>query len=468
MRTPHALLFVLCVVLSAVVRAQSETMYYNRWQIRNTVSMTFTEGMPVIAQNDSFPYMDAASIFICHPLTRALQFGCGPVKIVDANGEPMPNDDGCTGTPFPKPSSSRVYYVFRLNELNSSDSCTLSYSVVDMELRQGLGDVTDQRNVPLPGTYRNTRPIGIASGDGLTHRIYFQGSAPNTLVHFVVDVNNGLVPTPVVQTVPFQAAYHMTPSPSNEKMAWYTGLGWFVTGVDPETGTLLGDAVHIPFYQLGSAFLGAFSPLGTKLYTGIAEENLFQVDLSLSTPDSVLASVTPLAQPGFYELANEPFAVETGLDGRVYTYVAPFTPAGYNMSYLAHPDAAAAACAPHWDAIPIGNSYEWHGDRWGVPMWPRLGMLSSDVPEPMLMPQPVLTVQPNPARSHVHFLLAAEGGTPVRLRIYDALGRPVLDRSWPRGAANLTVDLPELAAGKYEAAVLFTDRASAQTHLLVH
>ena len=462
---------------ASLASAQCETRYNNRWQIRSNVSATFTEGLVEIALNDSFPYMRESCPFMCHPLTGALQFGCSPSGIVDANGDLMPNgQDILGGTPIPKPSSSRFYYIFSFNGTDV-DSGTVSYSVIDMELRGGLGDVTTEHNLELPGMYHLNPCIGIASPDGLTHRVYFWSATSGYLLNYRITFNEGLILEPDSQQVPMEvgfATWLWCTSISNDRMAWWhpnnqSGPGCMTARVDPESG-LLSSLIFLPVpgFQNGMAF----SSSGNKFYmTNWQSQNpddprLFQADLSSSDPDSVLASLTPLSSSES-QYGNDPW-LSTGNDGRVYmTFVSGSTSAYSNMTVIDSPEEVGGASDVLWYEMPIGIEPERIAYLRPNPIWPRLGALSASIDEPTLGPLPTLNVQPNPAHGQVTFLLEGEGAAPMELRLYDVLGKQVLQRSWPAGTNKQTIDVSALAPGHYEASVLMHGAQSIHTHLLV-
>lgn len=463
---------------AGTVLSQCETHYFDRWQVRSNVSAIFTSGDCAVNLNDSMPYMNAGYRVVCHPLTGEVRFGCSNLGVVDASGTLMPNGMGISGWPIPKPSSARLYYLFSAEPSGTGlNEAYISYSVIDMDLRGGLGDFTAERAVPVPGIHAISFLAGIASPDGLTHHVYLQSCPSGYLHRFEINVNDGLVLTPDSQAVPINGTYGwLSPvtSISNDRMAWSRSengvVGVEVMRVDPVSGTL-SDPLFLPDPN-NSPFAYAFSSLGNVLYTttsypqDITDPVLYQYDLSLSTADSVIASLTPIAD-GQVVNGNEPY-LSTATDGRIYLgFVSGGAPTFSHLHYVDQPEVLGAGCNMLWNAIDIGIPDQQETYVLPNPIWPHLGMLSENVPEPLMGPLPTLAVQPNPSHGGATFVLVDQDAQPVELRLYDALGRQVVKRPWPAGSSTVQIEWTGLASGSFEASVLLRDHRTLITRFQV-
>ena len=83
-----------------------------------------------------------------------LLFYTDGINVWNINHDKMPNGTGLLGDPsstqsaiiVPKPNTSNLYYIFTVDELAKPNG--LNYSVVDMNLDNGFGDII-QKNIPL-------------------------------------------------------------------------------------------------------------------------------------------------------------------------------------------------------------------------------------------------------------------------------------------------------------------------------
>jgi hypothetical protein len=120
-----------------------------------------------------------------------LLFYSDGITIWNRNGTPMPNGTGLAGHPssaqsgiiFPYPGATSDKYI--AVALGERDANNLSYSIVDMTLNGGLGDVvTGQKNIPLTGhlgllgesvtavPHSNRRDFWIVAGSRTTTATY--------------------------------------------------------------------------------------------------------------------------------------------------------------------------------------------------------------------------------------------------------------------------------------------------------
>ncbi|HLP11936.1 MAG TPA: T9SS type A sorting domain-containing protein [Flavobacteriales bacterium] len=133
--------FLLATCLASFAQKQADN-----WHFGHNASIDFTSGSPVVTTGSGF-YGDEGGSSISTPGGTLLFYTDG-LTVWNKNHVPMPNGTGLNGgfsctqpaIIVPQPGSSHIYYVFTLDEYGSSDG--LSYSIVDMLLDGGNGDVT--------------------------------------------------------------------------------------------------------------------------------------------------------------------------------------------------------------------------------------------------------------------------------------------------------------------------------------
>src|SRR5690606_19201799 len=157
------------------------------------------------------------------------------------NNQPMVNGTGLrngftavqTGLIVPMPNSNDLYYIFQIEHkhIDPDKGATLSYSVVDMSLNGGLGEVID-KNITLAS------PIGdkltaVHHADGervwiIVHEGNYGGASDKFLAFLVSE--NGVDPpiaSSIGATLIYSDAGQMKASPDGSKIAYAEGLGYF-------------------------------------------------------------------------------------------------------------------------------------------------------------------------------------------------------------------------------------------------
>ncbi|MES2555794.1 MAG: T9SS type A sorting domain-containing protein [Bacteroidota bacterium] len=139
--------YALLVLLIAVFSQLSAQHYADKWYFGTKAAIDFTSGSPVaIATSEMTAGEGSASI--ADPITGALLFYTDGINVWNDNNAVMPNGSGLMGglsstqaaLIVPKPENSTQYYIFTTDQIGGS--LGLRYSIVDMSLDNGNGDVT--------------------------------------------------------------------------------------------------------------------------------------------------------------------------------------------------------------------------------------------------------------------------------------------------------------------------------------
>ena len=196
----------------------------------------------------------------------------------------------------------------------------------------------------------------------------------------------------------------------------------------------------------------AFSSNSRYLYVSKFLQ-ILQYDLHA---DDILASETVVAEyDGFLDEQGVPtrfYGLQLAPDNKIYGNIP-----GFNSRYLHvidQPDLPGAACnvIQHAIYLPAHN----FGTLPNLPFY-RLyeatvscdSLISSALAPPPAQIQPAIRVWPVPAADVLYFSADAPWDAPLRLILFDALGRPVLERRDLRLMPVAAVPLEELAPGAY-------------------
>lgn len=250
------------------------------------------------------------------------------------------------------------YYVFSM-ETNADflfgvdpAACKLFYSVVDMTLNSGLGDVvTGQKGILLDSMLTSSKLIAVA-GDScniwvIAHNVFDNGFKSYNITA------NGINTTPVVSVAGNLSggiAYvegKMRISTDRHKLAVCSAFGTSLqeVGLDlfdfnPATG-VVSNPVLLDTNAINYA--PAFSPDNSKLYVLSSSKDftqfiLYQYDLSLSSTAAIIASKTALDTSNTFNYVKD---IRLAPNNKIY--IAMHEPANY-LSVINSPNLAAANC----------------------------------------------------------------------------------------------------------------------------
>ena len=181
----------------------------NFWVYGSQAGINFNTNPPSYQGGFAIQASEGAAS-VANPISGELLFYTDGVTVWDANNNPMPNGSGLLGgDPMmlssttaavicEKPGSSNQYFIITVDEQASNNG--LRYSVVDMTLNGGLGNVvTGQKNIPIFSTNAEKACIvPNAAGNGywlLSHDL------PGETFYAFAITSAGINTTPVTTTI---------------------------------------------------------------------------------------------------------------------------------------------------------------------------------------------------------------------------------------------------------------------------
>jgi hypothetical protein len=333
------LLLILIILSFPFLKVQAQ--WGNIWvHPANNFRMDFNSGVPVI----TMPSVSGSSVegysSICDDNGQLLFYASG-VKVYDRNMNLMPNGDSIGGgvsssqglVIFPKPGSTHEFYLFTVDQNPASVNSTngLCWSIVDLNLNSGLGEVVSKANFLLDSCYEKISATRHCNGVDWWVVVHPWNS--NEFVSFLIDqsgVNNNPQISaigPIISDTPNNFGNSlgmMKISPEGR----FIGLVNSLTDVsvykfNNETGEVF-DTVFFETTSMDSLTLKyacAFSPNGKYFYSqsNLAQRDIYQYDLTLSTQDSVLNSKIGLFNAPFgTSLITNNVCSSLGPDGKLY------------------------------------------------------------------------------------------------------------------------------------------------------
>jgi hypothetical protein len=445
----------------------AETHSFDQWPLGEGALLDFTQGTIPVAVQVPIIYPTLVAVG-CDRYTGELVF-TAERSVYDRNGtllDGTQNELICIAA-IPHPGQDSIWYLFSFVEPS------LKYWVFDRRLRGGLGDMTEERDVPLFEFAGDIKLLGISSDDGSEYRVLAHQDSTDHFVEFVISAADGLNTTPFVapigatiewnqgNSVPNSAAV----SPNNRRLALTGFFGvaipdheiWLLD-VDPNNGTI-SNAMEVPlgdFSVTGSRM--AFSPNSQMLYVPIENcptnddcGDIMQYDVSLPTPAEIASSGTIL-----YENIMAPgngtarFRLSLGPDGVIYA-VSTYHPYFWSHALrIMDPDNPGAQCA--WDTVGLTMPVE-ATLSFELPwtFWPQQNTTGINMGDEISNP---LVISPNPASTSVTFNWAGVIPGAKTIQVRDASGRLVAVHDPISSWSTMTVDVSNLATGLYSASLL--------------
>lgn len=298
-----AAFFVLCCSLN--VTAQ----YDNFWAFGFGVGIDFNTNPPTMVRTSIFTREGSASI--CDSTGQLLFYTDGS-DVWDRQHNIMPNGQDLSAAGgsitnsttqgtiiIPMPGNAHQYYIFSLGcQECGIYSGKLFYSIVDMTLNNGLGDIRPG----IKGVFLDeelTEHMTAVSGDSCNIWLLLSGRTSNILKAYSIGPN-GIDTQAVVSTrLPGSPVYSgqllagsIDVATDRSKLIMAQG-NLVMNDFHPESGTisnpLILDKDASNYYYSVS-----FSPDNTKLYGGTATR-LYQFDLSVNDTNVIIASKTLIA-----------------------------------------------------------------------------------------------------------------------------------------------------------------------------
>jgi gliding motility-associated-like protein len=348
-------LFLLFFIFSMVAFSQQEA---SNWYFGENAGIKFNLNGTVTSLTDG----QLNTIEGCATISDIngnLQFYTDGITVYNRNHQIMSNGTGLFGdisstqsaTIVQKPGSTNLFYIFTLDAFFGTDG--FRYSIVDMNLNAGLGNVTSNKNVLIYTPSCEKLSI-VKNANGIDYWVVTHGWNSNTfLTYNLTTLGLSLIPittnigNSVTNSSTDNAIGYMKISPDESKLALCHYFGSVqIFDFNNSTGVLSNEKT---IATGGGFFYGIeFSPNNQVLYFTKENVNLvevFQTDLTLpSLPNSTIMihNTQPFA-----------FALQLGPDGKIYVAQKFKT----KLSVINNPNIIGLSCNYQLDAIDLNGKF---------------------------------------------------------------------------------------------------------------
>jgi hypothetical protein len=342
------------------LNAQKET---DHWYFGVSAGLNFTSGTPV-QESPPIAYSINEGTSSISTSSGNLMLWCDGTQLFNANHAVTPNGAGLNGDIsttqssifVPKPGSATQFYLFTLAPDGGSNG--FQYSIVDMTLDGGLGDITATKNVFVEDSMTE-KMCAIRTTVGGSYWILTHRWTNNEF--YAYELTSGGLQPPVISTVgsihndsTFQNTYgQMKFNMCANKVALAIGYQNTIEVFDfnQNTGVV---SNPLTLVQNDHVYGIEFSPNSNLLYVAGYDVSgtLLQYNISLGSLPLILASRTPLT------VTPDIYALQIASDGKIY---AARSFGATNLGVINSPNTTGFSCnysdtGPALDTAFMGNS----------------------------------------------------------------------------------------------------------------
>jgi gliding motility-associated-like protein len=316
------------------------------WQFGVNASLDFSSGNPVTGTSAMHANEGCASVSDSN--TGQLLFYTDGTYAWDKNNNQMPNGFGMIGGAgtstqaaliIPQPGSSTIYYLISADQAGYCCGGIpvnqgVHYSVIDMSLNSGLGDVVlGSKNMLLTTPPTTEKLTAVKHCNGTDYWIIDHPFNSNSFNAYLL-TSSGISSTPVVSSVGTIQSHltsagtyivegigYLKASPNGKRLALGVQQSFPILEIydfNNATGQVT-NPITITYPTYG-AYGIAFSPDNSKLYATIGGTGfLYQYDLSSNIADTIIASQTIISGGVFYP--NRIGALQLSTNGKIYVSI---------------------------------------------------------------------------------------------------------------------------------------------------
>ncbi len=352
----------------------------NFWYFGNKAGIDFNTAPPAVVNNGMLSTQEGCAA-ISDKITGQLLFYTNGVSVLNSSHQVMSNGNGLFAGPsatqssiiVPDPANNLLYYLFTVADFAGSNGATfggLAYSVVDMSLNSGLGNVTTKNQVITSVDTVAEKITAVNHCNGKDYWVIVHRWHTNEFYSFQVSTTGIAAPVisgvgTVYQSVSGsnnEAIGCLKASPNGKRLAAVTQINRLLELYDFNNSTgVVSNALTIPYNgNAGEQPYGvSFSPDNSKVYISVYNildsSRVLQYDLSSGVQATIASSQMMVGySPAFFPLGS----LQLGPNGKIY-----ISRAGSLIDAINNPNLIGAACNYIYGAVNVSPK----SNQWGLP-----------------------------------------------------------------------------------------------------
>jgi gliding motility-associated-like protein len=324
-------LIAVALLLPFVAQSQHEA---DNWYFGDQAAISFAGGSPVALTNSKMSIQEGVTS-VSDPNGQLL-FYCDGMSVWNRQHQVMPNGMDLHGNEsaaqaalaVPFPGHPGQYFLFTVGGVGNANG--LQFSIIDMALNGGLGDIT-QKNTPLiaPTTEKLSAAKHCNGKDYwiITHKA--AGAGTEFFAYLLT--NNGVTTAPVTSNIDGVSTTggQLKISPNNKKMAVanpFQSISTVLFDFDNQSGAVFNPVTLLQLRASDIVYGVEFSPNSTFLYTTLqntsqpSQRGILKYNVTLSTANDIIASrdtvfIETLTSVGNADLFG---SMQLGPDKKIY------------------------------------------------------------------------------------------------------------------------------------------------------
>jgi hypothetical protein len=429
------------------VFAQKEN---NIWYFGNHAGLDFNSGSPVALTNSSMFAIEGCSSI--SDASGNLLFYTNGIKVWDRNHVEMPNGDSLDGGPsstqaaliVPFPANSLMYYVFTTED-QTFVTHNFSYSVIDMSLNGGFGDVTIKNALLISPVTEKLTAVKHSNGNDIwvmTHGINnnsFYAYLVTTTSISGVPVTSNIGPVIVDTSNATNSLGQMKFSSNGAKIAFAAWAGLYVDLFDFDSSTGIVSNEKYLTLPPCDAYGLEFSQSGDYLYcTCSTNYHIFQWDITSNFASTINLTRQLVGTASTVYLSS----LQLGPDGKIYSACA----GSHKLGAINNPELPGILCNYIDSAVSLSSN-----SLHGLPNFITSYFLPTGI-NTNNQQQNQLTIYPNPTTDKITISFAATTNETVAIKIYSITGEVVYEKlfqSFKTLEKLNAIDVSKLSNGIY-------------------
>lgn len=361
-------LFLVSLLLS-VNSLFSQENTANLWYFADHAGISFNTGIPIALTEGQTDIIEGCAT-LCDE-DGSLLFYTDGMNVWNKNHQIMTNGTGLMGNPSatqsaiitPYPQNDSLFIIFTIDAGENYLQNGLRYSVINLNLNSGLGDITSDKNILLSSPV-SEKLTAIIKNNQTDYWIIVHEWETNNFLSYSI-TSNGINTTPIISSI---GAVHIGGNPhhlhsvgymksniNGDKIAVanYRNSGFFeLFDFNKVTGTL--SNVETSATNFFRPYGVEFSPSGNILYGSIDGEEyingkVYQFDLTQANPldNPILIGSSTSHTPG----------LQLGPNGKIYVSIKNY---GY-IGVIDEPEVLGVNCNFIHDAVYLEGKTAWRG-----------------------------------------------------------------------------------------------------------
>ena len=369
-------LLAVALLLPFVALSQHEA---DNWYFGDSAALSFAGGAPVALTNSNMSIQEGATSV--SDQNGQLLFYCDGMSVWNRQHQVMPNGMDLHGDQsaaqatlaIPFPGHPGQYYLFTVGGVGDANG--LQFSIIDMSLDGGLGDITQKNNQLVTPVTEKLSAVRHCNGKDLWIIVHQAGTGTGFFAYLLT--NNGINPSPVVSNVEgvSNTGGQLKISPNGKKMAAanpYQPFSTVLFDFDNQTGTVSNPITLLQLNYIDIVYGVEFSPNSSFLYTTLHISNYTQpsqravlkYNVTLPTATDIIASRDTVFIETLSSLGNANLfgSMQLGPDKKIYIspIVTPY------LAVIPNPDSPGKAAGFDLQGVYLGGKIA----RLGLPNFP--------------------------------------------------------------------------------------------------